>query len=122
MNLRFVVVVVAVFLLTSACGPGGWLGPTVTPSPTETPSPTLSPASTSTATVTPTATETAAPTQTLAPTAVSCPKGTVLRPSLNKCFYATRTPKPSACLKYDDADECLSSGCTWDKKTRTCGP
>ena len=124
MNLRSVLAVVAVVLLVSGCGPGGLLGPTVTPTPTETLNPLPSPSSTATSTAMPTATATDTPTQTLTPTstAVTCPKGTVLRAPLNACFYATRTPKGriDACLKYTRVSDCLANGCNWISKTKTC--
>lgn len=125
MNRRFASAVVAVFLLSSACGPGGLLGPTVTPSPTATINPPLSATwtPTFTSTATPTSTATGTPTETLTPTAVSCPKGTVLRASVNSCFYATRTRKPeNACQDYHTAAECSSHACTWIRKTGTCSP
>jgi len=121
---RFSVAALAVMLLASACGPGELLGSAVTPSPTETTSPTLTLTSTVTSTSTAAATATAAATQTLSSTAVICPNGTVLRPSLNRCFYASRTPKPKldACLSYKKASDCISNGCGWNKKTGTCSP
>ena len=56
----------AVFLTATGCGPGQFLGPTMTPIPTDTPTPTA----TSSPTPTPTQTPTTAPTATARPTQV----------------------------------------------------
>jgi hypothetical protein len=65
------------------------------------------------------------PTATLTSTAVYCPKGTILIPSLGKCYYATRTPKPQgtaapACASYKNPSACTLNGCSWDKVPSTC--
>jgi len=53
---------IVISLLASSCGPGQFLGPTITPSPTFTPTPTItpSPTPTLTPTITPTSTSTQA--------------------------------------------------------------
>ncbi len=116
---------VAAFCMTaSGCGPGPLSKPTLTPESTATTVPTFTPTPTDTPTTAPTAiaTTTTLPTQTLAPTAVTCPKGTILRPSVNKCFYATRTPKPEIpfCEQFKKASDCISNGCSWNKKVGFC--
>jgi len=130
MNRRITLAVAALCLLGSACGPGGLLSNTATPSATSTAIPTLTsvpteaPAATATVIATATATATATPSPALTAAALACPKGTVLRPSVNRCFYATRTPKPehSICEDYGKASECRANGCTWIRKTRSCSP
>lgn len=111
-------------LLLSACDLGPLSKPTPTLMPTATSSPTQAPTSTETPTATSTATTTATATvtETLSPTAVSCPKGTVLLPSLNKCFYATRTPRPEIpyCQQFDHKAACISNGCSWHTTGRFC--
>lgn len=67
----------AISLLLSACGPGQWLGPTLTPTFTSTPSPTLTPTPTATSTPTPTATFTPTLTPSLTPTATITPTPTI---------------------------------------------
>ncbi len=116
----FVLIVVAFGLTVSGCGPGPLTNPTSTSLAPATAAPTLTPLPTDTPTLAPTETPTA--TQTPAPTAVTCPKGTVLRPSVNKCFYATRTPKPEIpfCEQWKKRTECVANGCSWDKKVGLC--
>jgi hypothetical protein len=126
MSRRIALSLALLSVLASACGTGGLRSPTFTPTPTETLTPRPSPTSTptSTHTNTSTATATATLTQTATATAAICPKGTILHPSVNRCFYATRTPKPehSYCEDIGKAADCRASGCTWIRKTRTCSP
>jgi hypothetical protein len=66
------------------------------------------------------ATATSTATATFTPTAINCPKGTILIPSLGKCYYATRTPKPKQpagldCSTISSQSVCTSSGCSWTK-------
>ncbi len=111
-------------LIAAGCGPGPFTNPTATPESTASAVPTLAPTQTATSTEAPSATATliASATQTLAPTAVTCPKGTVLRPSVNKCYYATRTPKPEIpfCEQFKKATDCTLNGCSWNKKVGLC--
>ncbi len=120
----FALIIVAFGLTTAGCGPGPLTNPTPTPTAPATVVPTLTPAPTDTPTLAATATASVAATSTqaLAPTAVTCPKGTVLRPSVNKCFYATRTPKPEIpfCEQFKKATDCTSNGCSWNKKVGFC--
>jgi hypothetical protein len=59
---------------------------------------------------------------TLTPTPLVCPKGTVLDPQKNACFYASPTPEPKAadCTAFGAAAACKNNGCSWDAKTSTC--
>jgi hypothetical protein len=104
----------------AGCGSGPLSKPTLTPLPTATSAPTLTAAPTETPTTAPT--PTSIPTQTLAPAAVTCPKGTVLRPSVNRCFYATRAPKPEIpyCEQFAKKSDCTSHGCSWNTKVGFC--
>jgi hypothetical protein len=107
-------------IFLSACDLGPLARPTPTPLPTATSTPTLAPTSTDTPTATSTATS--FPTQTFTPTAVTCPKGTLLQPSVNKCFYASRTPKPelSYCQHFKYKWACINNGCFWDRTVQLC--
>ena len=118
MKLTWLFIILA-FLL-SACNLGPLLWPTPTAVPTATSTPTLAPTSTQTPTATSTATF--LPTQTPAPTAINCPKGTVLKPSVNRCFYATRTPKPEIlyCQHFTHKWACINNGCAWDGVAKSC--
>jgi hypothetical protein len=111
---------ISLALLLPACDLVPLSRPTPTPLPTATSSPTLAPTSTETATVTPTATP--FPTQTPRPTAVTCPKGTVLEPAVNRCFYATRTPKVEEpyCQQFAHKWACINNGCFWDRAVQLC--
>ena len=118
MKIRWLCISVGLFL--SACDLGPLSEPTPTPVATATSIPTLAPTATETSTAASTATFSV--TETIAPTAVTCPKGTVLRPSLNKCFYATRTPKPQIpyCEQFAHKVDCINSGCSWNTKIGFC--
>jgi hypothetical protein len=111
---------VSLTLLLSACNLGPLSEPTPTPPATATPSQTPAPTSTETPTVT--ATAPFFPTQTLTPTAITCPKGTVLLPSVNRCFYATRTPKVEEpyCVQFTHKWACINNGCFWDRSVKSC--
>jgi hypothetical protein len=130
MIMRYAPLVMILGIMLTACGPGTLRTGTPTPSETAPPLPSLTVAPTETAvptatsTNTATATVTAAATWTPRPAALTCPKGTVLRASVNKCFYATRTPKPehSYCEDFGKAADCRANGCTWIRKTRSCSP
>jgi hypothetical protein len=107
--------------LPLACSLGPLLreaNPTATP--TATAIPTLAPASTEAPTVAPTLG--LIPTQIPPPTSITCPRGTELRVSENKCFYVTRTPKPEDiyCPEYPNKAGCVKHGCSWNAETGTC--
>jgi hypothetical protein len=80
----------------------------------------LTPRSTARPTIMPMATFAA--TETRAPTAITCPKGTVLEPSVNRCFYATRTPKVEEpyCVQFSHKWACINHGCSWSDQTKNC--
>ncbi len=115
----------AICLAAWGCGgPGPLTNPTLTPQATSTsiPTATAAPMDTPTSVPTETSIATATATQMAAPTAAICPKGTVLLPSVNRCFYATRTPKPESpfCEQFKKASDCVSNGCSWNKKVGFC--
>lgn len=119
--MKFKWILISLALVLSACDLGPLSQPTPTPTATATPTATLVP--TSTQTPIPSATETLLPTRTFTPTAVTCPKGTVLLSSLNRCFYATRTPKPpepSYCSHFRYKWACMNQGCFWDRTNKVC--
>jgi hypothetical protein len=104
----FVLVVLALSLLVTGCGPGQLFGPTLTFTPTVTPTntatatatPTYTPTATFTPTHTPTATNTATPTHTPTatptPTVTHTPTATATpTPSPTATHTPTPTPKPT---------------------------
>jgi len=118
-------ILIALAFLTPACNLGPVIfgsGPTETPTPTATASeiPTLAPVSTDTPVVTPTFF--LIPTVVPSPTALTCPKGTALNPSDNRCYFATRTPKPVDvyCPEYQNKSACQKHGCSWDAVKAEC--
>ena len=119
MKIRCWLVSLAFVLLACNLGPL-LLEATPTAPATATPIPTLAPTSTETPTAAPTAYF--IPTQVPAPTAITCPKGTELRPSVNRCFYVTRTPKPENryCPQFTHKWSCINNGCSWDAKAGVC--
>jgi hypothetical protein len=62
------------------------------------------------------------PTVAPSPTALTCPKGTSLNPSDNRCYFATRTPKPEDiyCPEYGNKSACLKHGCSWNAVKSEC--
>ena len=119
MKIKWLFIGLAVLPLACNIGPL-LLGATPTATATASAIPTLAPASTETPTVAPTAYF--MPTQVPAATAINCPKGTELRPSENRCFYVTRTPKPQDiyCPAYTHKSGCINHGCSWNAKTGVC--
>lgn len=109
---------ISLTLLLSACDLGPLAPATPTPLPTATSVPSLAPTSTQM----PTPTATSSPTQTFTSTAVTCPKGTLLNPRVNACFYASRTPKPelSYCQHFKYKWACINNGCFWDRSVQLC--
>src|SRR5512134_3840588 len=83
-NATFVLLVVG-FVLAS-CGPGQFLGPTVTPTPTVTASPSLTPTPTETSTPTATAIP---PTATVTPTSTPIPQKILIRRKCGRDYIAT---------------------------------
>jgi hypothetical protein len=119
MNRRIALAITAICLSALACSVNPFRKPTATPQPPAAPIIVVPPASTDTPPAAVTAT--AAATQTLASTAiVTCPKGTTLNPSLNACFFASRTPKPLPCDTWKSPIDCALHACTWTKKTGLC--
>jgi hypothetical protein len=112
---------VSLTLLFLGCDLGPLSGATPTPPATATPTATVTPPATATPTLTSTATFFA--TYTATPTAITCPKGTVLEPSVNRCFYATRTPRPpepTYCQHFKYKWACINNGCFWDRTVQLC--
>jgi hypothetical protein len=120
---------ISLALVLMACNLGPLL---IEATSTATPSPTVTPTSTETPSVAPTAylipTQGPAPTlyfiptQVPLPTAITCPKGTVLNSSDNRCYFATRTPDPRKiyCPEYPQKSGCVNHGCSWDAKAGKC--
>jgi hypothetical protein len=46
----------------------------------------------------------------------------VLRASVNRCFYATRTPKVEIpyCQQFTHKWACIDNGCSWNGKVGLC--
>ena len=119
MNIKWQVICLAFVL--SSCDLGPLVPSTSTPDLTATDTATVTPKATETLTPTLTATLTETPTAT--PTALSCPKGTVLVPDQNKCFFATRTqkpPEPTYCQHFRYKWACINQGCFWDRTVQLC--
>ena len=107
--------------LLSSCDLGPLSRPTATAVATTTSTATATSTSTQTATAAPSSTP--LPTQTFTPTAVTCPKGTVLLPSVNRCFFATRTqrpPEPTFCQHFKYKWACINNDCFWDRTVQLC--
>jgi hypothetical protein len=123
MKIKWLFIGLAVLPLACNLGPL-ILGTTPTETPTATATtteiPTLAPLSTDTPAVSPTAY--LIPTVVPSPTGLTCPKGTALNLSDNRCYYATRTPRPQDihCPDYANKAACLKHGCTWNPSGGEC--
>ena len=125
MKMRWLFLGLSILPLACRLGPlilgaGPTATPTATATATETASPTFAPASTEAPTLAPTAF--LIPTVVPSPTALTCPKGTSLNLTDNRCYFATRTPKPEDiyCPEYQNKAACLKHGCSWNAVKSEC--